>query len=77
MLGYRENFNSGCGTSGWNTQLGFADVVLVWHTTIGHVALIGFAFALALEFVFFFSFFSQLLLAFFIGVIGSCHSMLS
>ena len=57
--------------------MGFADVVLVWHTTIGHVALIGFAFALALEFVFFFSFFSQLLLTLFIGVIGSCHSMLS
>ena len=57
--------------------MGFADVVLIWHTTIGHVALIGFSFALALELVFFFAFFSQLLLTLFIGIIGSCHSMLS
>lgn len=55
----------------------FADVVLVWHSAIDRVAVIGFAFTLALEFVFFFSFFGQLLLAFFIGVVGSCHSMLS
>lgn len=57
--------------------MGFADVVLVWHTAIGRVAVVRFAFTLALEFVFFFSFFGQLLLAFFIGVVGSCHSMLS
>ena len=57
--------------------MSFADVVLIWHTAIDRVAVIGFAFTLAFEFVFFFSFFSQLLLAFFIGVIGSCHSMLS
>ena len=57
--------------------MGFADVVLVWHTAIGHIAVVRFAFTFAFEFVFFFSFFSQLLLAFFIGVIGSCHSMLS
>lgn len=57
--------------------MGFADVVLVWHTVISRAILFELAFTFAFKFVFFFSFFGQLLLAFFIGVVGSCHSMLS
>lgn len=37
------------------------------------VRLIRFAFSLALELVFFFAFFGELFLAFFVGVIGSGH----
>ena len=36
---------------------------------------LGFSFLFALEFVFFLAFFRQLLLALFVGVIGSCHSL--
>ena len=42
-------------------------------TVIG--SLIRFAFALALEFVFFLAFFRKLFLALFVGIIGSCHSL--
>ena len=51
--------------------------VLIRHAVIGHIAIFRLAFALALELVFFLAFFRQLLLTLFIGVIGSCHSLLS
>ena len=55
--------------------MGLAYVVLIRHTVTGHVTVIRLSFPFTLELVFFFAFFSQLLLALFIGVIGSCHSL--
>ena len=44
-------------------------------TLVSHV--IRLAFRFALEFFFFFTFFRKLFLAFFVGIIRSCHSVLS
>ena len=67
--------DSGSGISGWQAGLGFGVAALAGCAVVAHI--IGFAFTLAFELVFFFAFFCQLLLALFIGVIGSCHCMLS
>ena len=49
----------------------------VWSLLTLVCRVIWLAFGFALEFFFFFTFFRKLFLAFFVGIIGSCHSVLS
>lgn len=55
---------------GWRARLAIHTAAFGLFTILG---LVRFAFSLALELVFFFTFFGELFLAFFVGVIGSGH----
>jgi len=63
---------SGGGVSGWHTRLAVLRRIGSLHTVPGLI--IRFAFNFTLELVFFLALFCKLLLALFIGIIGSCHS---
>ena len=72
------NFTSSSGgwrrcSGAWLGWLAFASVI----TRALIIGLIRLAFCLAFEFVFFFTLFGELFLTFFVGIIGSCHSVLS
>lgn len=64
---------SGSRFSGRDWRLPVRWRVHVRHALVGGV--VRFAFAFALEFVFFLALFRKLLLALFVGIIGSCHSL--
>jgi hypothetical protein len=66
---------SGRRVSGWHASRGITVGGRRIVSIVGHV--IRLALGLALELFFFFAFFRKLFLALFVGIVGSCHCVLS
>jgi len=73
-LWFQRVAGSGRSIGGWQIRL-IRRISVLHLIRIGRI--VGLAFGFAFEFFFFFALFGELFLAFFVGVIRSCHRVLS